>query len=99
MAARSIVRIALGSLLTLAGIAHLTIAREEFQAQVPEWVSLDPDTTVVASGVAEIGLGAALLVARKRRGRGRSGDDSALAAACLADLLRAEYRADLPPGV
>ena len=58
----------LEALLALAGIAHLTVAREEFQAQVPEWVPLDPDTTVVASGVAEIGLGAALLVARKRRG-------------------------------
>lgn len=68
MAARSILRIALGSTLALAGIAHLTVARKEFQAQVPEWVPLDPDTTVVASGVAEIGLGAALLVARKRRG-------------------------------
>ncbi|KAM9862988.1 DoxX family membrane protein [Leucobacter sp. BZR 635] len=68
MAARSIVRITLGSFLTFAGIAHLTIAREEFQAQVPDWVPLDPDTTVVASGVAEVGLGAALLVARKHRG-------------------------------
>src|SRR5699024_942294 len=68
MAARSIVRIALGSFLAFAGIAHLTIAREEFQAQVPDWVPLDPDTTVVASGVAEVGLGAALLVARKHRG-------------------------------
>lgn len=68
MAARTIVRIALGSLLAFAGTAHLTIARDEFQAQVPDWVPLDPDTTVVASGVAEIGLGAALLVARKHRG-------------------------------
>lgn len=68
MAARTIVRIALGSLLAFAGIAHLTLARDEFQAQVPDWVPLDPDTTVVASGVAEVGLGAALLVARKHRG-------------------------------
>ena len=50
-----------------AGITHLTVARDEFQAQVPEFVPLDPDTTVVASGVVEIGLGAALLLARRRR--------------------------------
>lgn len=68
MAARTIVRIALGGVLALAGVAHLTVAREGFQAQVPDWVPLDPDTTVVASGIVEIGLGGMLLVARKRRG-------------------------------
>ena len=35
---------------------------------MPDWVPLDPDVTVLASGVVEVGLGAALLVARKRRG-------------------------------
>src|SRR6478752_1686552 len=46
-----------------AGGAHPTTARQEFQAQVPDWVPIDPDTTVVASGVAEIALGSALALA------------------------------------
>ncbi len=44
-----------------AGIAHLTTARQEFQAQVPEWFPLNEDLTVIASGVVEIGLGAAFV--------------------------------------
>lgn len=68
MSARTVTRILLGSALVFAGISHLTFAREEFQAQVPDIVPLDPDTTVVASGVVEIGLGSALVLARKRRG-------------------------------
>ena len=67
MTARNLARIWLGSSLVFAGVSHLTVARDEFQAQVPESVPLDPDTTVVASGVVEIGLGAALLLARRRR--------------------------------
>jgi uncharacterized membrane protein len=67
-AARTIGRVFLGSALVFAGISHLTFARDEFQAQVPESLPLDPDATVIASGVAEVGLGAALLFAKKRRG-------------------------------
>lgn len=52
-------------MLALAGISHLTTARAEFQAQVPTWVPLDPDV-VVASGVVEVALGVALLVAPRR---------------------------------
>src|ERR1041384_1001208 len=66
--ARTIGRLFLGSSLVFAGVSHLTFAREEFQAQVPESLPLDPDVTVVASGVAEIALGSALLLARRRRG-------------------------------
>lgn len=65
--ARITARILLGSFLVFAGAAHLTFAREGFQAQVPESVPLDPDTTVMASGVVEIGLGSALLLARRGR--------------------------------
>lgn len=65
---RSIVRVILGVFLIFAGTAHLTFAREEFVAQVPDFVPLDTDTTVVASGIAEISLGALLLIAKKRRG-------------------------------
>ena len=59
--------IALGSFLAFAGTSHLTFAREEFQAQVPGWVPVDPDVVVLLSGVAELSLGAALILLRKRR--------------------------------
>ena len=66
--ARSVVRTVLGGFLAFAGVSHLTFARDEFQAQVPDFVPLDGDTTVVASGVVEIALGASLIAARSRRG-------------------------------
>lgn len=53
-------RILLGGTLVFAGISHLTFARKDFQAQVPDWVPLDIDDTVVYSGIAEIALGSAL---------------------------------------
>lgn len=65
-AARSLARLALGGVLVFAGVSHLTVARKEFQAQVPDWVPVDPDTTVVASGVAEIALGSALVLAPRK---------------------------------
>ncbi|OCG75605.1 hypothetical protein A7J15_00655 [Microbacterium sediminis] len=67
-ALRHIARVALGTALIGAGVSHLTVAREEFRAQVPEFVPLDPDTTVVISGVKEVLLGTLLVFARKRRG-------------------------------
>jgi len=63
---RTAARLLLGGALVFAGVSHLTVARREFQAQVPDWVPLDPDTTVVASGVAEVALGSALALAPKR---------------------------------
>jgi uncharacterized membrane protein len=52
---------ALGGMLVFAGISHLTFARRDFRAQVPDWVPLGKDGTVLASGVAEIALGASLV--------------------------------------
>jgi uncharacterized membrane protein len=46
---------------------HLTLARAEFQAQVPAWVPLDADFVVVASGIVEIALGLGLIVLRRFR--------------------------------
>lgn len=57
---RSFFRVLLGLALVVAGTSHLTFARKEFTAQVPDFVPLDDDTTVLASGVAEITLGSAL---------------------------------------
>ena len=58
-------RTALGGMLVFAGISHLTFARRAFRAQVPDWVPLDRDDTVVASGAAEIALGAGLVLTDK----------------------------------
>lgn len=63
----TVARLALGSVMTFAGITHLTVARDEFQAQVPDWFPLDEDFVVIASGVVEIGLGAAFLALPKHR--------------------------------
>lgn len=66
METKDISRIALGAFLIAAGIGHLTFARKEFQAQVPEWVPLKKDDTVVYSGIAEILLGTATIVTPKK---------------------------------
>lgn len=64
---RTIVKVLLGLVLVFAGVGHLTFAREAFRAQVPSFVPLDEDTTVLASGVVEIALGGALVLLPKRR--------------------------------
>lgn len=56
-----VARIVLGLFLLFAGISHLTFARGDFHAQVPDWVPADKDFVVVASGIVEITLGGALL--------------------------------------
>ncbi len=60
-------RILLGALLAFAGTSHLTFARKDFQAQVPDWVPLDKDLTVILSGGAEISLGLALMLWAKQK--------------------------------
>ena len=62
-----IARVILGSFLVFAGLSHLFWARTEFQAQVPTWVPIDTDFVVLASGVVEIVLGAALILWVRRR--------------------------------
>lgn len=60
-------RLALGAMLLFTGVAHLTFARQDFLAQVPNWVPFSPDFVVVASGIVELALGLALLALRTRR--------------------------------
>lgn len=55
---RTIARLLLGAALIFAGTGHLTFARQTFQAQVPNWLPLDADFVVLASGVVEIIIGA-----------------------------------------
>ncbi|MCA1781307.1 MAG: hypothetical protein ABR500_05130 [Dermatophilaceae bacterium] len=59
-------RILLGLFLLFAGTAHLTFARAEFQAQVPPWLPLDVDLVVIVSGIVELTLGLALILAPRR---------------------------------
>lgn len=59
-------RVLLGANLIFAGISHLSFARKAFRAQVPDWVPLKKDDTVVYSGIAEIALGSALVFAPEK---------------------------------
>ena len=63
-------RLLLGLFMTYAGISHLTIARQEFVAQVPTWLQFSPgftDFVVLASGVVEIFLGLGMLFLWKKK--------------------------------
>jgi uncharacterized membrane protein len=64
---QTIFRIILGAFMLLAGIGHMTFQRQEFQAQVPDWVPLGKDLVVILSGVVEVLLGAAMVFWRQRR--------------------------------
>lgn len=69
---KAIVKVLLGAFMLFAGITHLTVAREEFVAQVPVWIQFSPgftDFVVLASGVMEILLGTAMLSLWKEKGR------------------------------
>jgi uncharacterized membrane protein len=56
----------LGAFLVFAGLAHLTVQRTEFSAQVPSWFPVEADAVVVVSGLVELLLGGALIFARRR---------------------------------
>ena len=58
---QNIARIILGLILLTAGIGHLSWARVEFLAQVPDWVPLNGDLVVILSGIAEISMGLSLV--------------------------------------
>ncbi|GAB2949992.1 membrane protein [Hymenobacter coalescens] len=66
-ALQNVARSILGTFMVVAGTGHLTFQRREFQAQVPDFVPLSKDTTVLLSGVVEIGLGLSLLLWKRER--------------------------------
>ena len=74
---RAIGQVALGAILLTAGTGHLTKQREEFRAQVPSWFPIEPDPVVVASGVVELALGAALVATWKQPKRAVVGGTAA----------------------
>ena len=66
---QNVARGILGTFMVFAGTGHLTFARREFQAQVPDFVPLNKDTVVLQSGVVEIALGLALLLLKGKNRR------------------------------
>ena len=68
---KMVLRVLLGIFMTYAGVSHLTIARQEFLAQVPSWFPQNPgflDFVVLASGVVEIALGLGMIILYKYKG-------------------------------
>lgn len=60
-------------LLIAAGVSHLSSGRRGYRIVVPPWATrmlrLDADAIIIASGVVELMLGAALIVLPRERGR------------------------------
>lgn len=54
-------RILLGIFMITAAMGHFTFQRNDFQAQVPNWVPMDKDLVVILSGVVELAIGLALI--------------------------------------
>lgn len=63
---QTVARWVLGAFLVFAGLAHLTVQRTEFSAQVPSWFPVEADAVVVVSGLVELLLGGALIFVRRR---------------------------------
>ena len=64
---RTLARFVLGAFLAYAGTSHLTFARQEFVAQVPQFLPFSTDFVVLASGVVEIVLGLSLMFLTRLR--------------------------------
>jgi uncharacterized membrane protein len=58
---QNIARIVLGLMMVFAAIGHFTFLRQEFQAQVPEWMPISKDAVVIISGIFELALGLAMI--------------------------------------
>lgn len=64
---QNVFRVILGAFMVVAAIGHLTFQREEFQAQVPNWIPLGKDFIVIASGIVEAVLGLSMIFWRKNK--------------------------------
>ena len=58
-------RILLGIFMITAAFGPFTFKRQDFQAQVPNWMPLDKDLVVILSGIVEIALGLSMLFLTK----------------------------------
>ena len=66
---KDLIRLLIASLLIVAGLGHLFWLRIEFQAQVPNWLPLNPDFVVLSSGFVELFLGLSLLFWKNQRSK------------------------------
>ena len=64
---QNIARIALGLFMIFASVGHFTFLRQEFQAQVPDWVPLSKDAVVIISGIFELSLGLGMIFWVRRK--------------------------------
>jgi len=64
---QNIARIALGLFMIFASIGHFTFLRQEFQAQVPDWVPLSKDAVVMISGIFELSLGLGMIFGGRQK--------------------------------
>ena len=58
---QNIARIALGLMMVFAAVGHFTFLRQEFQAQVPDWIPISKDAVVIISGIFELALGLGMI--------------------------------------
>ena len=58
---QNLARIALGFIMVFAAVGHFTFLRQEFQAQVPDWIPISNDVVVIISGIFELALGLGMI--------------------------------------
>jgi len=66
---QNVARIVLGLMMAWAGFGHLAFHRQEFQAQVPDWIPIGKDAVVIISGIIELALGLAMIFWSKQKVR------------------------------
>jgi uncharacterized membrane protein len=64
---QNVARIVLGLMMAFAGFAHLTFDRQEFQAQVPDWIPIGKDAVVIISGIFELALALGMIFWSKQK--------------------------------
>lgn len=64
---KNIIRVLLGAFMILAAVGHLTFQRQEFQAQVPDWIPMSKDLVVILSGIVELAFGIAMIFWKRQR--------------------------------
>jgi uncharacterized membrane protein len=62
-----VARYVAGAGMLLAGLGHLTFARDGFRAQVPPWIPFDADATVLVSGGVELSAGLGMIILPRER--------------------------------
>jgi len=58
---QNVFRVLLGCFMLFAGIGHFSFLRADFQSQVPDWIPLEKDFVVLASGAVEICFGLSMI--------------------------------------